>query len=103
MQSVTLRSVSLGSTMAICAAIFAAIGLIVGALGLLASLLGFHIFITLPFLSVKGVAAGLASIPIMPAAFALAGLLVGLAVYLPLKLILWILRGLRVSGDLVQS
>jgi hypothetical protein len=88
--------------MGICAAIFAATGLIVGVFGLLASLFGFHVFITLPFLNVTGVAAGIAAVPVMPVAFAAGGLVVGLAVYIPLGWLLRILGGLKVSGDLTD-
>ena len=60
------------------ATIFAALGMIVGAVGLLASLVGADVFIRLlPLVHVDGVAAGLLGLVAIPLFFALGGALIG--------------------------
>jgi hypothetical protein len=72
------------------ATIFAALGMIVGLVGLLASLVGADVFIRLlPLLHVEGVAAGLLGLVAMPIFFALLGVLIGGLTYLPFR---WLLR-----------
>lgn len=80
----TLHDLRFGPYLRLTATIFAALGMIVGVLGLLASLVGADVFIRLlPLLQVDGVAAGLLGLVAMPIFFALMGALVGAITFVP--------------------
>jgi Na+-transporting NADH:ubiquinone oxidoreductase subunit NqrB len=79
-----------GPYLRLTATIFAALGMIVGVVGLLASLIGADVFIRLlPLLQVDGVAAGLLGLVAMPIFFALIGALVGAVTFVPFR---WLQR-----------
>lgn len=95
----TLRDLRYGPYLRLVSTIFAALGIIVGAVGLLASLVGADVFIRLlPLLQVDGVAAGLLGLVAMPLFFALVGALIGAATFVPFR---WLQRVLGVfePGD----
>ena len=78
------------------ATIFAALGVIVGAFGLVASLFGADVFIRLlPLLRAEGVGAGLLGLLAMPVFFALLGVLVGALTFYPFR---WLQHLLTLFG-----
>lgn len=85
-----LDDLRFGPYIRLTATIFAALGMIVGVVGLLASLVGADVFIRLlPLLQVDGVVAGLLGLLVMPIFFALMGALVGAATFIPFR---WLQR-----------
>jgi hypothetical protein len=90
----TLHDLRFGPYLRLTATIFAALGMIVGVVGLLASLAGADVFIRLlPLLRVDGVAAGLLGLIAMPLFFALLGALIGAITFVPFR---WLQRVLGV-------
>lgn len=85
-ESGSARAPGFGAHLNLTATIGAAFGVVVGAVGLLASLAGADVFIRLPpLLRVDGLGAGVLGLLVMPVAFALVGVLLGLLTYLPFR------------------
>jgi choline-glycine betaine transporter len=70
-------------------AFFAVIGMLVGLVGLVGSLIGMHVFFQFGPLHITGLLAGLIGLPLMPCLFALVGVVVGAITYLPVR---WLAR-----------
>jgi len=82
----TLHHLRFGPYLGLTATIFAALGIVVGVVGLLASLVGADVFIRLlPFVRAEGVRAGLLGLVAMPVSFAVLGVLIGAVTYLPFR------------------
>ena len=66
-------------------------GFLFGLFGLLWSTLGQHVFLRFGPLYVEGIPAGILGVAVMPVAFALGGALIAVLVYLPIRLLVWLL------------
>ena len=90
MRTTNLQDLQFRQYLGLTATVFAALGVVVGVFGLLASLVGADVFIVLrPVVDVEGVGAGLLGLLAMPLFFAGAGVLVGALTYLPFR---WLQR-----------
>jgi hypothetical protein len=92
----TLDDLRYGPYVRLTSTIFAALGTIVGIVGLVASLVGADVFLRLvPLLDVQGLAAGLLGLVAMPVLFALLGARIGALTYVPFR---WLQRILAFVG-----
>lgn len=100
----TLHRLRLRPYLDLTATISAALGIVVGVVGLLASLVGADVFIRLlPFVHAEGVRAGLLGLVAMPVFFALLGVLIGAVTYLPFRWLQRVRARVGPRGDAVGA
>ena len=100
-QRVCIKEVAFKSYLHLSSAVFAALGVVLGAVGLLARIFGVDIYAELlPVFHIQTVAAGLMAVVVMPLFFGVFGLLAGALSYFPFH---WVLRfsgGLTLHGTM---
>ena len=85
------RPLPMSSFVRFTARVAAFAGFIFGLIGLFWSILGQPVFIAFGPMRIDGLPAGMLGVALMPVIFTLGGALLGLLVYLPIRLVLWLL------------
>ena len=98
MDIITIRRVSFGSFVKLCAVISLPMGITLGVIAFLSSLVGLNVQIDLGFSKIIGIPAGMAALPITPLVFTILGIVGGIVSYWPFSWFLNIIRGLKIAG-----
>lgn len=100
---VIIKNITLKTSIRLFMMVSTALGVTVGIVAFVGSLLGLPTRTTMLLFELKGVPAGTAALVLAPVLFSLIGFFMGVIGYLPLRLILTLVRGLRLEGDIITK
>ncbi len=100
MHSVRIRKLSKGSWAKLFALVSGSVGIFVGIIAFLGSIIGLPVKTTLLFFELTGIQAGFVSLLLAPVLFSLFGALFALVAYFPALLVMKITGGIRIDGEI---
>ena len=103
MEELRVKEISFESYLKLLILIFLLVGLILGILFFIMSIFGGNVNVTLWTIQLRGVIAGIVSIPLLQLMFSLVGLIIGILSFLPFKYVLKFKNGITINLNYDQD